>query len=110
VDGLLDRTSRPNKTRSTVDAALLQRIEQLRRAQMPMRTIAPISSRPASGNGLTAGRGSSAPLGCRPSWPTTTPADHTRPSAINLRLLASAGTTYCNSAARLRFCHPGPLH
>jgi transposase len=48
VDGLLDRTSRPNKTRSTVDAALLQRIEQLRRARMPMRTIAAIVGRSVS--------------------------------------------------------------
>jgi len=40
LDGLLDRSSRPRKTRSTVDAALLQRIEQLRRARLPMRTIA----------------------------------------------------------------------
>lgn len=39
-DGLIDRTSRAHKTRSTVDLALLQRIEQLRRARMPMRTIA----------------------------------------------------------------------
>lgn len=48
ADGLLDRTSRPNKTRSTVDAALLQRIEQLRRARMPMRTIAAIVGRSVS--------------------------------------------------------------
>ena len=40
LDGLLDRSSRPRKTRSTVDAALLQRIGQLRRARLPMRTIA----------------------------------------------------------------------
>lgn len=45
LDGLLDRTSRPHKTRSTVDAALFQRIEQLRRARMPMRTIATIVGR-----------------------------------------------------------------
>lgn len=32
--GLLDRTSRPLKTRSTVDAELTVRIEQLRRARM----------------------------------------------------------------------------
>jgi transposase InsO family protein len=48
VDGLLDRTSRPNKTRSTVDTALLRRIEQLRRARMPMRTIASIVGRSVS--------------------------------------------------------------
>jgi len=39
-DGLLDLSSRPRKTRSTVDEALCQRIEQLRRARMPMRRIA----------------------------------------------------------------------
>ncbi len=39
-DGLLDLSSRPLKTRSTVDEALAQRIEQLRRARMPMRRIA----------------------------------------------------------------------
>jgi transposase InsO family protein len=44
-DGLLDSSSRPHKTRSTVDAALLQRIEQLRRARLPMRTIAAIVGR-----------------------------------------------------------------
>lgn len=44
-DGLLDRNSRPHRTRTTVDAALLQRIEQLRRARMPMRTIATIVGR-----------------------------------------------------------------
>ncbi|OJW77965.1 IS481 family transposase [Thiobacillus sp. 65-1402] len=43
--GLLDRSSRPHKTRSTVDAALCRRIEQLRRARMPMRTIAAIVGR-----------------------------------------------------------------
>lgn len=36
LSGLLDRSSRPLKTRSTVDAELAQRIEQLRRARMPM--------------------------------------------------------------------------
>lgn len=43
--GLLDRSSRPLKTRCTVDAALLQRIEQLRRTRMPMRSIAAIVGR-----------------------------------------------------------------
>ena len=38
--GLMDRSSRPSKTRSTVDEALAARIERLRRARMPMRTIA----------------------------------------------------------------------
>jgi len=44
-DGLLDRSSRPHKTRSTVDEALARRIEQLRRARMPMRAIAAIVGR-----------------------------------------------------------------
>lgn len=38
--GLMDRSSRPRKTRSTVDEALTARIERLRRARMPMRAIA----------------------------------------------------------------------
>lgn len=44
-DGLLDRSSRPNKTRTTVNEALARRIEQLRRARMPMRAIAVIVGR-----------------------------------------------------------------
>ena len=43
--GLLDRSSRPAKTRSTVDAELARRIEQLRRARMPMRRIAAVVGR-----------------------------------------------------------------
>jgi len=43
--GLSDRSSRPAKTRSTLDAHLAQRIEQLRRARMPMRTIASVVGR-----------------------------------------------------------------
>ena len=45
VNGLLDRSSRPDKTRSTVDAALATRIEQLRRTRMPMRRIATVVGR-----------------------------------------------------------------
>lgn len=41
--GLADRTSRPQHTRCRVDAALAQRIEQLRRARMPMRSIAALA-------------------------------------------------------------------
>lgn len=37
---LRDRSSRPRRTRSTLDSELAQRIEQLRRARMPMRRIA----------------------------------------------------------------------
>lgn len=43
--GLLDRTSRPAKTRTTVDTELATRIEQLRRARMPMRRIATVVGR-----------------------------------------------------------------
>lgn len=43
--GLLDRSSRPNKTRSTLDDVLRVRIEQLRRSRMPMRTIARVVGR-----------------------------------------------------------------
>src|SRR5262249_6724769 len=45
LQGLVDRSSRPVKTRSKLDADLLQRIEQLRRARMPMRTIASVVGR-----------------------------------------------------------------
>ena len=44
-DGLMDRSSRPHKTRSTIDEALHQRIEQLRRRALPMRRIAQIVGR-----------------------------------------------------------------
>ena len=44
-DGLIDRSSRPYKTRSTIDEALHQRIEQLRRRALPMRRIAQIVGR-----------------------------------------------------------------
>lgn len=40
LTGLMDRSSRPIKTRSTIDTVLLLRIEQLRRNRMPMRRIA----------------------------------------------------------------------
>lgn len=43
--GLLDRSSRPAKTRSTIDDGLRARIEQLRRTRMPMRTIARVVGR-----------------------------------------------------------------
>lgn len=45
LDGLLDRSSRPVQTRTTLDEALLQRIEQLRRHRMPMRRIAAVVGR-----------------------------------------------------------------
>jgi hypothetical protein len=35
LDGLIDRSSRPSRTRSTVDLALQRSIEQLRRLRMP---------------------------------------------------------------------------
>ena len=40
--GLMDRSSRPHKTRVAVDDETRQRIEQLRRSRMPMRRIAEI--------------------------------------------------------------------
>ena len=43
--GLTDRSSRPAKTRTSLDEALRQRIEQLRRARMPMRRIAAVVGR-----------------------------------------------------------------
>lgn len=43
--GLIDRSSRPHMTRSTVDDGLRVRIEQLRRARTPMRTIARVAGR-----------------------------------------------------------------
>lgn len=45
VQGLHDRSSRPARTRTTLDPALHERIEQLRRARMPMRRIAAIVGR-----------------------------------------------------------------
>lgn len=45
VQGLYDRSSRPNKTRCTIDATLGQRIEQLRRNRMPLRRIADLVGR-----------------------------------------------------------------
>ena len=45
LDGLLDRTSRPVRTRSRLDAHMVQRIEQLRRHRMPMRRIAQVIGR-----------------------------------------------------------------
>lgn len=46
--GLYDRSSRPQTTRTTCDAALCRRIEQLRRSRMPMRSIARIVGRSVS--------------------------------------------------------------
>ena len=45
VDALMANNSRPAKTRSTIDEALSQRIEQLRRIRMPMRHIAAVVGR-----------------------------------------------------------------
>jgi transposase InsO family protein len=44
-EGLYDHSSRPQRTRSTLDAHTAQRMEQLRRARMPMRTIAALVGR-----------------------------------------------------------------
>ena len=43
--GLMDRSSRPARTRTTVDAELRARIERLRRGRMPMHAIARIVGR-----------------------------------------------------------------
>jgi transposase len=44
LDGLRDRSSRPSKTRSTVDEALERWIEQLRRLRMPLRRKRPANA------------------------------------------------------------------
>lgn len=41
-DGLHDRSSRPKRTRSTIDLQTAQRMEQLRRSRMPVRKIASV--------------------------------------------------------------------
>ena len=43
--GFLDRSSRPHKARSTIDEELSAQIERLRRAHMPMCTIAQVVGR-----------------------------------------------------------------
>jgi transposase InsO family protein len=43
--GLLDQSSRPHKTRTSLDGELIDRIEGLRRARMPMRTIGRVVGR-----------------------------------------------------------------
>ena len=48
LEGLADRSSRPRRTRSTVDKALERSIEQLRRLRMPMRRIAELVGRRVS--------------------------------------------------------------
>lgn len=45
LQGLTDRTSKPVRTRSSIDTALAQRIERLRHQRMPMRRIAQIVGR-----------------------------------------------------------------
>ena len=48
LEGLAERSSRPSRTRCSVDGALLHSIEQLRRLRMPMRRIAQIVGRSIS--------------------------------------------------------------
>ena len=48
LPGLADRSSRPHKTRSTVDELLEGSVEQLRRLRMPMRRIAELVGRSVS--------------------------------------------------------------
>ena len=45
VQGLLDRSSRPVRTRTSINAHLAERIERLRRNRMPMRRIAGVVGR-----------------------------------------------------------------
>lgn len=45
AQGLLDRSSRPMKTRTSINAHLAERIERLRRHRMPMRRIAQVVGR-----------------------------------------------------------------
>ena len=45
AQALRDRSSRPERTRSRIDDQLAERIEQLRRARMPMRRIATVVGR-----------------------------------------------------------------
>ncbi len=45
IEGLLDRSSRPQRTRSSIDAELTERIEGLRRGRMPVRRIATVVGR-----------------------------------------------------------------
>ena len=68
--GLLDRSSRPLKTRSTVESELAARIEQLRRARMPMRRIAAVVGRSvATISRLLAGVGLSSLRALEPQVP-----------------------------------------
>jgi len=48
LEGLADRSSRPSRTRGSVDEVLLRSIEQLRRLRMPMRSIAKLVERSVS--------------------------------------------------------------
>ena len=48
LDGLVDRSSRPRRTRRTVDEVLGRSIERLRRLRMPMRRIAELVGRSVS--------------------------------------------------------------
>ena len=48
AEALADRSSRPSRVRSSLDEAVLRRIEQLRRVRMPMRRIAELVSRSVS--------------------------------------------------------------
>lgn len=48
LDGLADRSSRPSRTRLTVDEVVKRSIEQLRRLRMPIRRIAELVARSVS--------------------------------------------------------------
>jgi transposase InsO family protein len=68
---LHDRSSRPDRTRSTIDAKLAERIERLRRGRMPMRRIAAQVGRSvATVSRLLAGLGLSSLKALDPVAPT----------------------------------------
>jgi len=69
--GLLDRSCRPHKTRSSIDAQLACRIEALRRERMPVRRIAAVVGRsPATISRLLARLGLSSLKALEPAQPT----------------------------------------
>lgn len=71
IAALADRSSRPERTRSTIDANLAERIEQLRRGRMPMRRIALLVGRSvATVSRFLASRGLSSLKALDPAAPT----------------------------------------
>jgi transposase InsO family protein len=56
VQALVDRSSRPRRTRSSMDEAVMHWVEQLRRLRMPLRRIAELVGRSVSTIGRLVGR------------------------------------------------------